>query len=152
MHSTLANSNMIIRENRSAHISLLERWHFLNLSTCKCHKGLCEHSGHWATEQHGRPVTISSYLIRFVPESARNHAETDDTVPLLLAAQARTHTEPPNVTGEVKAHGSTGTRSQDLLQTMRALWPLSYRAARSTRDNFPQLSRGKLSQVERVAR
>ena len=46
---------------------------------------------HWATEPHGRPVTISPCLIRFVSESARNHAWTDETVPLLLAAQAQTH-------------------------------------------------------------
>ena len=31
-------------------------------------------------------------LLRFVPESAQNHAETDETVLLLLAARARTHT------------------------------------------------------------
>ena len=60
----------------------------------------CEHSDHWATEPHGRPATMSPCLIRFVPESARNHAGTEETVPLLLAAQVRTHTEPPNVTGE----------------------------------------------------
>ena len=39
-------------------------------------------------------------VLKFVPESARNHARTDETVPLLLAAQAWTHAEPPNVTGE----------------------------------------------------
>ena len=48
---------------------------------------------------------------------------------------------PPNVTGEEKAHGPTGTRTQDLSQTVRALWPLSYRATRSTCDNFPCLIR-----------
>ena len=37
-------------------------------------------------------MTISPCLIRFVPESAWNHAGTDETVPLLLAARARTHT------------------------------------------------------------
>ena len=95
----------------------------------------CEYSDHWATEPHGRPVTISPCLIRFVPESARNHAGTDETVPLLLAARARTHTEPPNVTGEEKAHGLTGTRTHDPSHTVRALWPLSYRATRSTCDN-----------------
>ena len=94
----------------------------------------CEHSDHWATKPHGRPVTISPCLIRFVPESARNHAGTDETVPLLLAARARTHTEPPNVTEEEKAHGPTGTRTQDLSHTVRALWPLSYQATRSTCD------------------
>ena len=44
-----------------------------------------------ATEPHGRPATISPFLNRFVPESARNHAGTDKTVPLLLAAWAWTH-------------------------------------------------------------
>ena len=75
-------------------------------------------------------------LIKFVPESARNHAGTDETVPLLLAARARTHTEPPNVIGEEKAHGPTGTQTQDLSQTVRALSSLSYRATRSTCDNW----------------
>ena len=76
-----------------------------------------------ATKPLGRPATISPCLNRFVPESARNHAGTDETVPLLLAARARTHTEPPNVTGEEKAHGPTGTRTQDLSHTVRALQP-----------------------------
>ena len=34
-----------------------------------------------------RPVTISICLIRFIPESTRNHAGTDKTVSLLPAAQ-----------------------------------------------------------------
>ena len=81
----------------------------------------CEHSDHWATEPHGRPVTISPCLIRFVPESTRNHAGTDETVP---STDPRW---PSNVTGEEKAHGATGTWTQDLSHTVRALWPLSYR-------------------------
>ena len=96
----------------------------------------CEYSDHWAIGPHGRPVKISPCLIRFVPESARNHAGTDETVSLLLAARAWTHTEPPNVTGEEKAHGPTGTRTQDLSQTVRILGPLSYRATRSTCDIY----------------
>ena len=48
---------------------------------------------------HRRPVTISICLIRFIPESTRNHAGTDETVPLLPAAQTWTHTEPQNVKG-----------------------------------------------------
>ena len=44
----------------------------------------CEHSDHWATEPHGRPVTISPCLIRFVPKSARNHAGIDETVPFAV--------------------------------------------------------------------
>ena len=46
-------------------------------------------------EPHGQPVTFFSCLsclVRFDPESARNNAGTDKTVPLLFAAQARTHT------------------------------------------------------------
>ena len=39
-----------------------------------------------------------------------------------------------------KAHGLTGTRTQDLSQTVRTLWPLSYRATRSTCGNFPLLN------------
>ena len=46
----------------------------------------------WATEPCGRLVSISPCLIRFVTESARNHAGTYKTVPLLLAARARTPT------------------------------------------------------------
>ena len=68
----------------------------------------CEHSGHWATEPQSRPVTISPCLIRFVPESARNHAG----VPLLLAAQTRTQTEPPNATGEEKHTTRPGVESR----------------------------------------
>ena len=51
---------------------------------------------------HRRPVTISICLIRFIPESTRNHAGTDETVPLLPASQTWTHTEPQNVKGEEK--------------------------------------------------
>ena len=51
----------------------------------------CEHSDHLDTEPHGRPVIISPYLIRFVPETARNHAGTDETVPTLFATRAQTH-------------------------------------------------------------
>ena len=81
----------------------------------------CEHSNRWATESHDQPVTNSPCLNRFVPESARNHVGTDDTVSLLLAARARTHTEPPNVTGKEKERGPTGTRTQGLSLTVRAL-------------------------------
>ena len=51
---------------------------------------------------HRRPVTISICLIRFIPESTRNHAGTDETVPLLPAAQTWKHTEPQNVKWEEK--------------------------------------------------
>ena len=44
------------------------------------------------------------------------------------------------VTGEEKAHGPTGTRTQDLSHNVRTLWPLSYQATRSTYDNFPLLN------------
>ena len=46
-----------------------------------------------------------------------------------------------SVTEEEKAYGPTGTRTQDLSHTVRALWPLSYRATRSICDNSPCLIR-----------
>ena len=49
---------------------------------------------------HRRHMTISICLIRFIPESTRNHAGADETVPLLPAAETWTHTEPQNVKGE----------------------------------------------------
>ena len=39
------------------------------------------------SHMHRRPVTISICLIRFIPESTRNHAGTDETVPLLPATK-----------------------------------------------------------------
>ena len=51
---------------------------------------------------HRRPVAISICLKRFIPESTRNHAGTDETVPLLPATQKWTHTEPHYVKGEEK--------------------------------------------------
>ena len=87
----------------------------------------------WATEPHGRPATISPCLNRFVPESARNRAGTDETVPL-LAARARTHTETPNATWEEKAYGPTGTRTQASRIPCEHSSQLSYSATRSTCD------------------
>ena len=54
------------------------------------------------SHMHRRPVTITICLIRFIPESTRNHAGTDETVPVLTAAQTWTHTETQNVKGEGK--------------------------------------------------
>ena len=95
---------------------------------------------------------ISSCLNRIVPESSRNHAGTEETVPLLLAVRARTHTEPPNITGEKKAHGPTGTRTQDSRASYEHSSQLSYRATRSTCHTPPppipthwQTSQGKKS-------
>ena len=51
---------------------------------------------------HRRPVTILICLIRFIPESNRNHAGTEETFPLLPAAKTWTHPEPQNVKGEEK--------------------------------------------------
>ena len=48
-----------------------------------------------------------------------------------------------NVTEEEKEHGPTGTRTQDLSHTVRALWPLSYRATRPACDNFPLLKQNR---------
>ena len=42
---------------------------------------------------HYRPVTISICFIRFIPGSIRNHAGTDETVPLLPAAHTWTRIE-----------------------------------------------------------
>ena len=122
-----------------------------------------KHSDHWDTEPHGRPMTICSCLIRFVLESARNHAGTNETVPMLLAAMPKPMRQslccsqpcrnqwdspyaarspstdphwPPNVTGEEIAQGPTGTRTQDLSHTVRALWPQNYQATRSTCGNI----------------
>ena len=61
---------------------------------------------------------ISACLIRFVPESARNHVGTDETFPLLLAARERNHTEPSNVTGAEKEQCPTETRNLGLLLTV----------------------------------
>ena len=83
-------------------------------------------------------------LNRSVPESARNRDRSNETVPLLLAARARTHTEPPNVKGEEKTHSPTGSRTKDLSHTVRALWPLSYWVTRSTCDNFPLFNKIRL--------
>ena len=46
------------------------------------------------TELPSRMINLWQFprLIRFVPESARNHAGTDEPVPLRLVIQARTHT------------------------------------------------------------
>ena len=52
------------------------------------------------TELKSRPVTISICLIRFIPESTRNHFGTDETISLLPAAQTWTQTEPQNIKGE----------------------------------------------------
>ena len=68
-------------------------------------------------------MTIYPCLIRFVPEPARNHVGTDETVSLLLAARARTHTEPPNVIGEEKRMGRPGLPE-----------PLAYRASTLTTE------------------
>ena len=75
---------------------------------------------------------MTGALAGFVPVSTRNHAGTDETVPLLLAARARTHQMPR----EIKAHSPAGTRTQDPSQTVRAPGPLSYRATRSTHDTW----------------
>ena len=56
---------------------------------------------------HRQPVTISICLIRFIPESTRNHDGTDETVPLLPAAQTWNRTEPQNVKGEENCQSSS---------------------------------------------
>ena len=44
----------------------------------------------------------SPCLIRFVSESAQNHARTDETVPLLFAARAWAQTEPPKLMSQTQ--------------------------------------------------
>ena len=77
---------------------------------------------------HRRPLTISNSLIRFLADSTRNHAGTDETVPLLPATQTWTHTEPQNVKGEEKLpiiFTSAYDRTRDSLHTN----PNLYRSA-----------------------
>ena len=88
-------------------------------------EGMASHSVNWnffglAIEPHTRSNHDNSpCLIRFVPEPAQNHARTDETVPLLLAAQAWIQTEPP------KCH-----RHREGKKHM--VWPLAYRASTLT--------------------
>ena len=70
----------------------------------------CEQSDHSATEPQCQPVTISPCFIRFIP--------------LLLAARARTHTEPPSVTGEKSTWSDRDSNPG----------PLKYRVTQSTYD------------------
>ena len=58
---------------------------------------------HRAMEPHNQLVTFSSCLIRFIPESARNHAGTDETIPSRSPSMSLHW--PPNVTGVEKEHG-----------------------------------------------
>ena len=53
----------------------------------------CEHSHHWATEPHGRPVTSSPCLI------ARNHGGSDETVTFVARSPSTALCWAPNVTG-----------------------------------------------------
>ena len=46
--------------------------------------------------------------------------QQDETITLLLAVRARTHTEPPNVTGEGGSTRPDGIQTQDLSHTVRA--------------------------------
>ena len=89
-----------------------------------------------ATKPLGRPATISPCLNRFVPESARNHAGTDETVPLLLAARARTHTEPPNVTGRKKHMARPGLEPKTSRIPCEHSSQPSHRGTRSTCDIY----------------
>ena len=73
--------------------------------TCDSNRGTVAYRARTQTtalksHSHRRPVTVSICLIRCIPESTRNHAGTDETVPLLPEAQTWTHTEPQNVKGE----------------------------------------------------
>ena len=101
----------------------------------KCHRGVKEErspTGSLANLANTLPlsyrvtrlVTFPPCLIRFVPESARNHVGTDEPVSLLLAARARTLTDPQNVTGAEK-------------RTMRALYHFKLMSHTIDRLHFP---------------
>ena len=93
----------------------------------------CEHSDNWATEPHGRLLTFSPCLIRFVPESARNNGGT--TKHALFGA--RCPSREPTLSHQMsqgKNRGPTGTRTQGLSLTVRALCQLSYRSTWSSFD------------------
>ena len=82
---------------------------------------------------HRRLVTVSICLIRFIPESARNHAGTDETVPLLPTAQTWTHTEPQNVKGEEKLQ-ITFTPAEDRTRDPLHAHQNLYRAAIKSKE------------------
>ena len=70
-------------------------------------------------------------LIRFIPESTRNHAGTEETVPLLPAAQTWAHTEQQNVKGEEKLpviFTPAADRTRDSLHTHPNLYRVAIKA------------------------
>ena len=79
----------------------------------------------WATEPHGRPATISPCLNRFVPESARNHAGTDETGPTLSHQMSQ---------GRKKHMARPGLEPRTSRIPCEHSSQLSYRATRSTCD------------------
>ena len=93
----------------------------------------CEHSttelpSHTIDQLHFPPA-YSHIRPRICSEPCRNRR---DSLRLLLAARARTHSEPPNVTGVEKERGPTGTQTQGLDLAYRAnTLPLSSRGTRS---------------------
>ena len=125
--------------------------HALNLLQCSCSQGrkkivarpgleprasllLCEHSANWATE----PLTFSPCLIRFVPKSAQNNGGTTKEQQnmhfLMLVALAMNPHWATTCHRGGKNCGQTGTPTQGLSLTMRALCQLSYRATWSSFD------------------
>ena len=85
---------------------------------------LCEHSVNWATEPHGRPVTISPCLKDSSPNLLRTMPEP--TKKSLCCSQPE---HGPTLATKChrggKAHGPTMNRTKDLSHTVRALWPLA---------------------------
>ena len=124
----------------------------------------CEHSVNWATEPHGWPVTISPCLIDSSPNLLITIPEPTKTSlccsqpehgPTLATKRHREekHMARPGIEPRIskchrggKAHGPTRNRTQDLSHTVWELWPLSYRATRSTCDNsiIPKLTKSKI--------
>ena len=84
---------------------------------------------------------ISPCLIRFVPESARNNGGTTRHAPFDAHCPSRESTLATKCHRGGKNHGPTGTRTQGLSLTMRALCQLSYRATWSSLILSPCLIR-----------
>ena len=82
----------------------------------------CKLSDHWATEPHGRPVTIPPCLIRFVPricqEPCRNRRDSPFAAP---SPSTDPHWATKCHWGGKKAHGPTGIEPR----TSRILCKLS---------------------------
>ena len=77
---------------------------------------------------------ISPSLIRLVPESARNKGSTNETCTFDARGPSREPTLSQQLSQRMKNRGPTGTRTQVLSLTVRALCQLSIQATWSTFD------------------